>query len=434
VKILIFGGTTEGRELAAALAVAGFDVTLSVATEYGADIADGDANIAQKATVLSGRLSKDEMVELISRGSFDYIIDATHPYATLVTDNIKAAADEGRQRYLRLERLQSEVSEDVIFVEDTAAAVKLLNDNDENVLLTTGSKDLEIFAKGRDYSTRFYPRILPMEDSLEHAIQLGYRGANIICMQGPFSIEMNIATLKKANAKYLVTKDSGVVGGVVEKIAAAKSAECKVVLISRPPSEKGYTYDEMLNLFGIADDAGEAGEVSGVSEASGADAKSEASQAGEAGANSFFPLFVDMENKKVLVIGAGNIAERRVKTLQSFGASIIVIAPKASEYIKSEAKDNKLLLVEREYQKGDIAEINPFIVLTATDNRQTNNDAMIEASSQNIFISVADQRDECTFYFPAIMENENYVMGLVSKDGNHAGVRELAQKIRDMFL
>jgi len=133
--------------------------------------------------------------------------------------------------------------------------------------------------------------------------------------------------------------------------------------------------------------------------------------------NAFFPLFVDINDKKVLVIGNGKIARRRIQILQSFGADVFVISPE----------------INRKYQPGDIAEINPFFVITATDDRQVNHDAMMEAKSLSIPISVADCQEECTCYFPAIAESENYIAGLVSKNGNHAGVRRVAESIRGML-
>jgi len=147
----------------------------------------------------------------------------------------------------------------------------------------------------------------------------------------------------------------------------------------------------------------------------------------------FFPLFVDMSGKKALVAGGGSVAERRVKILASFGADIIVISPKATEYIEQASSSNKLRLIKRKYKEGDIAAMMPFLVVAATDERQVNHSIMTEAKNLNIHVSVADCREECTFYFPAIAENGDYVAGLVSKDGNHLGVKQMAEKMRGVL-
>ena len=75
-----------------------------------------------------------------------------------------------------------------------------------------------------DYAERIVLRILPLESSLQIALKLGYKPAHIICMQGPFSKELNVAMLKKYGSKFMVTKDSGAVGGFDEKVEAAAAA------------------------------------------------------------------------------------------------------------------------------------------------------------------------------------------------------------------
>jgi glutamyl-tRNA reductase len=147
----------------------------------------------------------------------------------------------------------------------------------------------------------------------------------------------------------------------------------------------------------------------------------------------FFPMFVDMNGKDVLVVGGGNIAERRIKILMDFGAKIKVIAPVVTEYIERAHLSQEIHLLNRRYQKGDIKAVSPFLVLTAADDRQVNEDVTLEAKGLNILVSVADNRDDCSFYFPAIAKNENYTAALVSNNGNHGGVKEKAQKIRELI-
>ena len=140
----------------------------------------------------------------------------------------------------------------------------------------------------------------------------------------------------------------------------------------------------------------------------------------------FFPLFIDMCGKKVLVIGGGKIAEGRIKILTDFGAEITVISPKVTKYIKN----TNIHLIKRKYKKGDISKCTPFLVIAATDERQANHIAMTEAKKLNINISVADCKEECSCYFPAIADSDAYIAGLVSKNGNHSGVKKRIKKIR----
>ena len=95
-KVLIFGGTTEGRELAAALTRAGVSHVVSVATGYGKEI----ENSFGEENVIVGRKNADEMAEFISSGEFSVCVDATHPFATLVSEEIKRACEKTGILYL----------------------------------------------------------------------------------------------------------------------------------------------------------------------------------------------------------------------------------------------------------------------------------------------------------------------------------------------
>ncbi|MCL1929105.1 MAG: hypothetical protein FWG07_09990 [Treponema sp.] len=147
----------------------------------------------------------------------------------------------------------------------------------------------------------------------------------------------------------------------------------------------------------------------------------------------FFPLFIDMSGRKVLVIGGGNIAERRIKILSGFGADITVISPAATGYIEDAACRGAICLHKRKYKEGDIAGIMPMLVIAASDERRVNQNAMMEASPLNIQVSVADCLEECTCFFPAIAESGDYIAALVSKNGSHRGVKAMAKKMREML-
>ena len=144
----------------------------------------------------------------------------------------------------------------------------------------------------------------------------------------------------------------------------------------------------------------------------------------------FFPLFVDMNGRKVLIVGGGKVAERRIRVLLDFGADITVISPEVSEYIENAASLGTIRLHKRNYTEGDVTALMPFFVIAATDDQQVNHQIAMEAKSLNIHVSVADCRDECTCYFPAIADNGAYIAGLISKNGNHAGVKQMVEKVR----
>lgn len=239
--IWLIGGTSEGRNLIKALADLDIQIYVSVATEYGAELIDSYPNV----TVMAARMQLEEMQDFIRQHKPDYVVDATHPYATVVTETVRnACANEGCN-YLRLVRPAGE-SGNYVTVSDFAEAVELLNHMEGNIFLTTGSKNLLDFTGVVNYAERIALRVLPMESSLQTALTLGYKPSNIVCMQGPFSKELNIAMLHKFQSKFMVTKDSGAAGGFDEKVEAAEAAGAKLIVIGRGEEEAGSDYSDVV--------------------------------------------------------------------------------------------------------------------------------------------------------------------------------------------
>lgn len=239
----MFAGTTEGRVLAERLADT-YALTVCVATEYGEVLLHDIRGI----TVHTGRMAAEEMVRFFRAHTFTRILDATHPYAALVTENIQNAAASCGIPYLRILRDSENTTENAVYVSSVTEARDFLMNTDGNILITTGSKELAAYA-GLNPS-RLYARVLPLDTSLEACKQAGIEPSHILAMQGPFSEEMNIAQLHAVSARYLVTKESGKNGGFDEKIRAARTAGVVPVIIGRPREEHGVSPEKALELIG----------------------------------------------------------------------------------------------------------------------------------------------------------------------------------------
>ncbi len=240
-KILIFAGTTEGRLLWEYCYDRKIPVTAAVATEYGESVLSPN----ELSDVLVGRMDRQQMEELLHRSQYKQVIDATHPYAKEVTENIKAACKEFKIPYIRVLR-ESFQTPGVIYVENMKAAADYLDSHEGIALITTGSKELKAFTEMKDYTKRLTVRILPDYENLKQCMELGFTGRNLICMQGPFSEEFNLALLKEIKASYLVTKEAGSTGGFMEKVQAANKAGTEVIVIRRPKEDVGYTLQEVM--------------------------------------------------------------------------------------------------------------------------------------------------------------------------------------------
>ncbi|WMJ78356.1 MULTISPECIES: precorrin-6A reductase [unclassified Sedimentibacter] len=243
MHVCIFGGTTEGRLLTEFLNDIGVSVRLFVATDYGEQFIKDMDNV----TVYCERLDKKEMIELFEKNQFDFVIDATHPFATEVSRNVREAAEFCRLNYLRIVREVCENSQ-CLYFDSVNEIVSYLNNREGNILLATGSKDLDKFTHVRNYAQRIFVRILPMTSSLERALKLGFSNKNIICMQGPFSEELNIAMINSVGGGFVVTKESSSSGGFEEKASACTKtgAEC---LVLKRPYEEGITVEKFKELI-----------------------------------------------------------------------------------------------------------------------------------------------------------------------------------------
>ena len=241
-KICIFAGTSEGRRLVEQLSGRGLRMIVCVATEYGEVLLGDQADVQIRA----GRMDQPQMEEMLRSGGIDLVVDATHPYADKVTENIAAACQSTGAEYLRLLRDSSSDDSDGIFMENTAACVEYLKTTQGNILLTTGSKELPAYAQLHE---RIYARVLPMPSSLEICAQSGIAPERIIAMQGPFDEEMNLAMLKMTGARYMVTKDTGGPGGYGAKISAAKKAGVQTIIIGRPVQREGMGLDAVIRLM-----------------------------------------------------------------------------------------------------------------------------------------------------------------------------------------
>lgn len=239
MNVLVFGGTTEGRELSSILAARGIGVTVCVATPYGQE----EQGQMEGVTVLTGRRSEEEKLELLRNA--DVCVDATHPYATGVTRSVRAACAAAGVPYRRLLRDAGDTSA-AVTVADAAEAADYLADKTGNILLTTGAKELGAFAVLP--KERLYARVLPSHEGIAACEAAGIPHRNILAMQGPFSEELNAALLRQYRIAWLVTKDGGTAGGFHEKARAAKKCGVGVVVLKRP-EEQGETMKEIIRAI-----------------------------------------------------------------------------------------------------------------------------------------------------------------------------------------
>lgn len=242
-EILIFGGTTEGRRLSEILAEAEIFHTLCVATEYGELVLSENPFL----TVHRGRMDEEQMKDFMENREFEAVVDATHPYADIVTRNICIVMQEMQIPYFRLKRelRDFEKEEKVHFFDTAEECAEALKKTDGNILLTTGSKELSKYCACEEVKNRLFVRILPGAESLSLCMQQGIVGKQIIAMQGPFTTEMNEALIHQFGISCMVTKQSGGNGGWTEKVSAAKKTGIPLFVVGNPGKEEGCSFEQV---------------------------------------------------------------------------------------------------------------------------------------------------------------------------------------------
>lgn len=244
-SVWVFSGTRDGNQLAAELVALGVPVVVSTATEYGGRLASKCNSDLQ---VISGSLGVDTRRELLRSGS-KLIIDATHPFATKISEQLIGFSAELGIPYLRYERPSDVNIEGAVVCSDYSHAAHQAVLTGSRIFLATGSRHLALFLNtvgARD--KEWFVRLAPDLESISKAVSLGIPQANICAMQGPFSQEFNEALWRQWKIDCLVTKETGTVGGLLEKLEAARRLAIPVIVIRRPSLAYPACVQSMENL------------------------------------------------------------------------------------------------------------------------------------------------------------------------------------------
>ncbi len=225
----VFSGTSDGNALANNLADR-FPVVVSAATEHGGALAAGP-----KLTVWAGRQGIEARRQALVASSARVLIDATHPYATLMSEQLVGLARELKIPYLRYERASDYQPADGVWRATPQLAAQTAIASGQRIFLATGSKDLATYLQAPGAADKqWFLRLTADPELIERAVALGVPRERICAMQGPFSAAFNEALWRDWQIDCVVTKDSGAAGGYGEKVAAARALGITLVVQGRP--------------------------------------------------------------------------------------------------------------------------------------------------------------------------------------------------------
>ena len=230
-KVLVIAGTTDAKTVIERLLEKKHDAAVTVTTRLGAGMLDEFKNL----DIYQGKLNKEHITQLIRTLKPACLIDAANPFSTEITRNAINVCKFEALPYIRYERERVSYEDDpeITIVKNYGEACDVLMNCEGNILLTLGSNKIETFKKIPDYSQRVYLRVLPDWKVLSKCESLGFSPKNMIAIKGPYNEALNIELFKYCQASVLVTKESGNMGGVVDKINAAKKLGMKIILVDR---------------------------------------------------------------------------------------------------------------------------------------------------------------------------------------------------------
>lgn len=230
--IWVFSGTSDGNDIANRIMALGQKVVLSVATDYGAEMA---LRSCPEAFLLAGRIGLEARRDCLQKFSAAAIVDATHPYAVSMSEQLILLSKNLNVPYIRFDRPSCLDEREVELCNNSEEAAMRAIEVGKRIFLATGSKDLpELLNVSGAPERMWFARVTPDSQSIEHAISAGIPRNQICAMQGPFSQSFNESLWTEWQIDCLVTKDSGSAGGYEAKIAAARKLGIPVLVVKRP--------------------------------------------------------------------------------------------------------------------------------------------------------------------------------------------------------
>ncbi|MDO4305663.1 MAG: bifunctional precorrin-2 dehydrogenase/sirohydrochlorin ferrochelatase [Eubacteriales bacterium] len=137
----------------------------------------------------------------------------------------------------------------------------------------------------------------------------------------------------------------------------------------------------------------------------------------------YFPMFVDLSDKNIVVVGGGNIATRRVKTLLQFTRNVTAVAPLMTQDLQELGKAGMVTVLQRAVKRSDLT--MAYMVIAATNDHKLNDEIYRVCKEEGIYVNIADDKEKCDFYFPGIFMQDELVVGITASGLDHKKARRV---------
>lgn len=143
-----------------------------------------------------------------------------------------------------------------------------------------------------------------------------------------------------------------------------------------------------------------------------------------------FPMFIPLDQKRIMVFGAGKVAYRRINTLLLFHAKITVVAPCVCKELEEFIETKQINWIKGSYPECPI-DFDAFFILAATSDDKINETIYNECKKNHILVNNAGNQSQCDFFFPAVVETKDMIVGIAGNGTNHKKVSSTAKRIRE---
>jgi siroheme synthase-like protein len=145
----------------------------------------------------------------------------------------------------------------------------------------------------------------------------------------------------------------------------------------------------------------------------------------------WYPIFIDVEEHEVAIIGGGEVCARKAETMMRYGARVTIVSPEFTPEIEGWAKDGKLTLRRKRYEPGDLGDAN--IVIASTDDQSVNEQIAADCRRRRIPVNVVDVTPLCEFIVPAIIDKGSVTLAVSTGGKSPALARTLKEDLQRLI-
>lgn len=145
----------------------------------------------------------------------------------------------------------------------------------------------------------------------------------------------------------------------------------------------------------------------------------------------YYPIFLDLDNRKVIVVGGGEVAERKIKNLLHYGCKIYISSPHLSPHLKQLVAEHKIHQIS--YESLDMYMDDAFMVIAATDDPEVNTQIASQAKERGVLVNAVDQPKDCNFIMPSIVKRGDLQIAISTAGKSPALAKKIRKEMDSMF-